>query len=189
MKHNFTKVAAVAAIAIGALFAVPTAASAYTPPPAAHVSTTTPAPGATFTFSVEDGAFLAGESVSLSITGENATGASLGFVKFAVSTKALGTVSANAAGGLDPVKITLPSNATGKYTVLATSASNVGVSVTVTATAGSGVGDPDDGLAVTGADSDALLTLWLGGGALVLAGGGIAVASAVRRNRKQASAA
>ncbi|MGM1017360.1 MAG: hypothetical protein ACQEW8_07480 [Actinomycetota bacterium] len=44
-------------------------------------------------------------------------------------------------------------------------------------------------LATTGANSDALLTLWIGGGALVLAGGGVAVASAVRRNRNQATAA
>lgn len=189
MKRTFTKAAAVAAIVAGAMFAVPTAASAYTPGPGAGVSDSTVAPGGTFTFLVEAGVFAPGETVSISITGENASGASLAFVKFAVETQALGTTTANAEGGVDGAQITLPANATGTYTVTATSASNpIGTSATVTAVAGdSGETPGDDDLATTGADSEALLALWVGGGALLLAGGGIAVASAVRRNKQNAA--
>ncbi|MEV8218574.1 hypothetical protein AB0O65_02310 [Microbacterium sp. NPDC077391] len=192
MKHTITKAAAVAALAAGALFAVPAAASAvegYTPPAQGQVSDSTVAPGEAITFSVTDAAFVPGETVSISITGENASGASLGFVKFAVETRALGTTTANGAGGVSGVRINLPANASGTYTILATSPSNpVGVSATVTVAAagtGSNGGSDDDALATTGPDSAAMLGLWVGGGALVLAGGAVAVASAVRRNRDQ----
>lgn len=187
MKRTFTKAAAVAAIVAGAMFAVPTAASAYTPGPDAGVTDTTVTPGGTFTFFVEPEAFVAGETVSISITGENASGASLAFVKFAVETQVLGTATANAEGGLDGVQISLPANASGLYTITATSPSNpAGVSATVTAVTGNDNNDDDD-LATTGADSEALLALWVGGGALLLVGGGIAVASAVRRNKQNAA--
>ncbi|PKI90844.1 hypothetical protein CW368_09275 [Actinomycetales bacterium SN12] len=192
MKHTITKAAAVAALAAGALFAVPAAASAvegYTPPARGQVSDSTLAPGEAFTFSVTDAAFVPGETVSISVSGENASAATLGFVKFAVETKALGTTTANADGGVSGVRITLPANASGSYTILATSPSNpVGVSATVAvAAAGSGAaGGNNDPLATTGADSAAMLGLWVGGGALVLAGGAVAVGSAVRRNRNQA---
>ncbi|GAB3600200.1 hypothetical protein [Microbacterium tumbae] len=191
MKHTLTKAAAVAAIVAGAMFTVPAAASAYTPPVSGIVSDSTVAPGGSFTFAVTESAFLPGETVTISLTGENASGASLGFIKFAVETNNLGTAEANAEGGLDPVQITLPADASGTYTILATSASNpVGVSATVSVSAAApGDSGEDDGLAVTGADSEALLALWIGGGALVLVGGGIAVAAAVRRNRKQDVAA
>lgn len=192
MKLTITKAAAVAALAAGALFAVPAAANAYTPPATGEVSDTTVAPGGTFAFAVTESVFLPGEPVTISITGENASGASLAFIKMAVETNTLGTVEANADGGMDAVSIQLPTNATGTYTILATSPSNpTGVAAYVTAAApGSGdAGVDDDSLATTGANSDALLTLWIGGGALVLAGGGVAVASAVRRNRNQATAA
>ncbi|MGO2748347.1 hypothetical protein [Microbacterium sp.] len=189
MKHTFTRAAVAAAIVAGAMFAVPTAASAYTPPPTGQVSTSTVAAGGTFTFYVNADVFVAGEPVNISITGENASGATLGFVKFAVQTKALGSATANASGGLDNVQVTLPADASGTYTILATSDSNpVGVSATVTVGTGTGTGTGDKDLATTGADSDALLTLWIGGGALLLVGGGIAVATAVRRNKQHADA-
>jgi hypothetical protein len=188
MKRTFTKAAAVAAIVAGAMFAVPTAASAYTPSPDAGVTDSTVAPGGTFTFFVEPEAFVPGETVSISITGESASGASLAFVKFAVETQVLGTATANAEGGLDGVQISLPANASGLYTITATSPSNpAGVSATVTAVTGGNDNGDDDDLATTGADSEALLALWVGGGALLLVGGGIAVASAVRRNKQNAA--
>lgn len=189
MKRTFTKAAAVAAIVAGAMFAVPTAASAYTPAPSGEVSTSTVAPGGTFTFLVEENAFVPGEPVSISLTGENASGASLAFVKFIVQTQTLGTAQANGAGGLSGVQIQLPANASGSYTILATSPSNpVGVSATVSVATGGATTPDDDSLATTGADSEALLTLWIGGGALLLVGGGIAVAAAVRRNKQNAAA-
>lgn len=185
MKRTLIKASAAAALVAGALFITPTLATAntYTPPATGVVSSSTVAPGGVVSFSVPAGVFNAGESVTLSITGENALGASLAFVKFAVETKSLGTVTANAAGGVDPARITLPSNASGRYTILATSPSNpTGVVAYVTI---SGSASDDDGLAATGLDNAALLPLWIGGGALVLAGGGLAVAATVRRNKKQ----
>lgn len=191
MKFKFTKAAAIAAIAAGAMLAVPSAASAatYTPAPSGETSVSVVAPGGTFQFFVEDDAFVPGETVSISITGENAAGASLAFARFAVTTNVLGTTTANATGGVDAVSITLPADATGTYTILATSASNpVGVSATITVAAAAGGDAADDGLAATGLDSAATLTLWVGGGALILVGGGLAVAGAVRRNKRQVAA-
>ena len=40
----------------------------------------------------------------------------------------------------------------------------------------------------TGGDSDSLLGIWIGGGALVLAGATIAVGASVRRGREKADA-
>ena len=189
MKRTITKAAAIAAIVAGAMFAVPAAASAYTPSPGGGTSVSTVAPGGTFTFFVEADVFEPGETVSISLTGESASAATMAFVKFAVETQALGTTTANAEGGIDGVQITLPANASGTYTVTATSASNpVGTSATVTVAAGSTPGGTNPGdLATTGADSEALLALWIGGGALLLVGGGIAVATAVRRNKQNAA--
>ncbi len=188
MKRSITKAAAIAAIVAGAMFAVPTAASAYTPSPTGEVSSTTVAPGGTFTFFTTASPFDGFEPVSFTLTGENASGASLAFVKFAVETKNLGTVEADADGNVS-AQVQLPANASGTYTIVATSPSNpVGVSATVTiaADAGAGSGSGDGSLPATGANSDALLTLWVGGGALLLVGGGIAVASTVRRNKNAA---
>lgn len=186
MKHRFIKVTAATALVAGALFIAPSVASAttYTPPASGVVSSSTTTAGGTVSFSVPAGVFEAGEPVTISITGENALGASLGFVKFAVETKALGTVTANASGGVDPARITLPSNASGRYTILATSPSNptgVVAYITISGAAAS----EDDGLANTGLDNAALLPIWVAGGVLVLAGGGLAVAATVRHNRKQ----
>ncbi|MFF3028967.1 cell wall protein [Microbacterium sp. NPDC057944] len=191
MKRSFIKAAATTALVAGALLLTPAFAGAtsYTPPSTGTVSAATVAPGGTFTFSAPAEIFAPGESVTISLTGENALGASLGFVKFAIETKALGTVSAGSNGGLGAVSITLPSNASGRYSVLATSESNpTGIAAYVSTDAGAGTGTGDDGLAATGADSSALLPIWIGGGALVLAGGGLAVAATVHRNRKHEAA-
>lgn len=183
MKRNFIKASAVTALVAGALFLTPAIANAYTPPPSGTVSSTTVGPGGSFTFGAPADVFEPGETVTIFLTGENASGASLGFVKFAVETHSLGTATAGGNGGLSAVTITLPSNASGRYTVLATSASNpTGISASVTTSTSTGT--DDDGLATTGMDDAALLPIWLGGGALVLAGGGLAVAATVRRNRK-----
>lgn len=182
MKHNLIKAAATAILIAGAALAAPTIAHAEVYPPAdsAQVSDTVIEPGDTVTFWVEDGAFLPGEPVTITLEGENASGATLAFVKFAIETQTWNR-TANAEGGLDPVQITFPMDASGVYTISAFSATSAGDSVTVTV-----VGDADGGLAATGLDSNSLLGLWVGGGALVLAGGALAVATTVRRNRKHA---
>ncbi|MFK4759316.1 hypothetical protein ACI3KS_00130 [Microbacterium sp. ZW T5_45] len=238
MKHAIIKTAAIAAIAAAAVLSVSTSAIAYTPPETGGVSNPNVEPGGAFEFTAPPANFLPGETVAISLTGENASGASLGFVKFAVETAILGTVTATDGGGLGGVSIRLPANASGPYTVLATSPSNpIGVAASVSAgdpeptadadggsstsagtaegsatasgtgtaagtggtgTAGTANGSSPadggsatapvaDGLATTGTDGEALLALWVGGGALALVGGGIAVASTVRRNAKRST--
>jgi hypothetical protein len=186
MKRTFIKASVATVLVAGALFLSPTVANAYTPPPTGTVSSSTVVPGGTFTFGAPAEVFVPGETVTIYLTGENASGATLGFLKFAVETQALGTVTAGSDGGFSAVKITLPSNASGRYTVLATSASNpTGISASVTASTSAST---DNSLATTGLDNAALLPIWVGGGALVLVGGGLAVATTVRRNRKQEAA-
>lgn len=179
MKLRLVKAAAATAIAAAAIFAVPAAASAYTPVPPSGVTTvvngvvTLPFTG-----------FQPNESVTFTLTGENASGATLGYVKFAVQTANLGTKAANASGAVSAT-VTLPSNASGVYTLVADGATSASVSTTITVTASGG----STGLAATGSDSGALLGLWVGGGALVLAGASIAVAGTVRRQRSNNVAA
>lgn len=184
MKRHIFRAAAVALLA-AALTTLPLAANASTYPPAGSgtVSSSTVVPGGTVTFSVANDIFEPGEPVTVTLTGENASGASLAFVKFAVQTKTLGVLEANAQGGLDPISIRFPADASGPYTITAISPSaGGGVSATVTAVAaGSGAGGV---LPATGSDSASLLGVWIGGGALVLAGGALAVVAAVRRNSR-----
>ncbi|WP_251453550.1 LPXTG cell wall anchor domain-containing protein [Microbacterium sp. Marseille-Q6648] len=185
MKQTLIKAAAAATFA-AALALAPVAAHAEVYPPAdsANVSSTTVTPGGTVTFSVDPGVFTPGEPVTITLEGESASGASLAFVKFAVESATLGTVEATADGGVAPVDIVFPSNASGVYTISAFSETSPGVSVSVSVPAsGAGAGG---GLPATGLDSNALLGLWVGGGALVLAGGALAVATTVRRNRQHA---
>lgn len=189
MKTNFAKVAAVITIAAAATF-VPLAAHAYPTGEEASVSSTTVTPGGTIDFAVADGTFVPGEPVTISLTGESASGASLAVLKAAVETATLGTIPAAADGSID-AGIVFPANASGVYTITATSPSvPEGVSVTVTAaTASGGTGGSNAGgsLPATGMDSGSLLGLWVGGGALVLAGGAVAVGAAVHRQRKHAA--
>ncbi|RKT35986.1 LPXTG-motif cell wall-anchored protein [Microbacterium sp. AG1240] len=194
MKNSFAKAAAVITLAAAATFA-PLAAHAYPTGEEASVSSTTVAPGGTVEFTVADGTFDPGEPVTISLTGENASGASLAVLKTAVETAALGTVPAAADGSIS-TGIKFPANASGVYTITATSPSvPEGVSVTVSvAAAGAGTGGSNAGgsnaggsLPATGMDSGSLLGLWVGGGALVLAGGAVAVGAAVHRQRKHAA--
>ena len=78
--------------------------------------------------------------------------------------------------------ITFPSNASGNYNIAA-----------VSETSASGAGTGRSGhhgrrqrhAAGNRCRQRSLLGLWVGGGALVLAGGAVALAAAVRRNRKE----
>lgn len=183
MKLRLTKAAAVATLVAGALFAAPAAALAYTPT-APDGNSTSVAPGGTVT--VPFNGFAPNEGVTFTLTGENGAGASLAAAKFVVNSSAPLTKTANAAGNVS-VAVTLPTNAVGNYTLVADGAISPSVTVTIAATpvAGGGAGT----LPATGGDNAALLGLWIGGGALVLAGGSIAVASTVRRHRNAEVAA
>lgn len=68
----------------------------------------------------------------------------------------------------------------------AVSESSTGGTASVTVSTGSTGGGGS--LPATGADNSALLGVWVGGGALVLAGGALAVAATVRRNRQSVDA-
>lgn len=186
MKHKIRNTVAVAALAAAATLAAPAAANAtiYPPSNACSVVPRVVAPGATVTFSCTDGTFEPGAFVSVTIEGNTAV--DFGFVKMAVTST--GTATATDSGALEESSITFPTDASGVYNITATSSGSAGGTASVTVSTDSTAGGSDGGLATTGLDSSSLLGLWVGGGALVLAGGAIAVGTAVRRNRKSAEA-
>ena len=177
MKKFLPRLVAVAALAAGAVFAVPAAALAYPADDAASVSSAVVEPGGSATLSVADGTFAANEPATITVTGENGAGATFGMVRAAVSTATYRDAVTNAQGGLDPVRITFPADARGAYTIAVFTASSPGDTVTVTV----------NGLSATGADFGPYLGIWIGGGALALAGGAVAVATAVVRRRRDAA--
>jgi len=183
MKHKIQGLAVAALVAASAL-ALPAAAQAdtiYPPSNACSVVPSVVTPGATVTFSCGDGTFSPSEFVSVTVEGN--TNATVGFVKFAVTSS--GSTTSTADGAIS-VPITFPSNASGNYNITAASETSAGGASTVSISAtGSGSGSGEGSLPATGSDSAALLGLWVGGGALVLAGGAVALTAAVRRNRKE----
>lgn len=170
MKNRLTKVIASAALAAGLIIAAPAMAQAYTPTGSDTVTITVTGSG-TFSF---DG-FTANASIDFTLVGENASSGSLGRVKLAVDSLTT-TKTADASGSVS-VAVTLPANASGDYTLSATGER-----------AGSSAGSGGATLPSTGGDSESLLGIWVGGGALVLAGATVAVATTVRRNRQETKA-
>lgn len=170
--------AAVAALATFAVLGAPVAAQASTIYPPSGACTASPAttqPGSTIGFECAAGTFSGDESVTVTVTGENGAAATIGMVRFAIST-ASEVVTSEANGSLAPLSITLPSNATGTYNIAAISSTSAGGTAAVSITGA-------DGLPVTGLDSGSMLGLWIGGGALVLAGAALGIAAVVRRRR------
>jgi hypothetical protein len=179
MKHSI-RITAVAALVAASALALPTAAQAtiYPPSNACSVVPTVVTPGATVTFNCSNGTFSPGEFVTVTVEGN--TPADVGFIKFAVTSS--GSTTSSASGSIS-VPITFPSNASGNYNIAAVSATSAGGAAT--ASVGSTAGGGSGTLPATGIESDSLLGLWVGGGALVLAGGAVALAASVRRNRKE----
>ncbi|MET3469413.1 LPXTG cell wall anchor domain-containing protein [Microbacterium sp. NPDC006705] len=184
MKNRLIKAAAASAIAAAAVFAAPAIANAYTPAPVGGSSVTVTA-GGTATIAFNN--FDPNETVTGTLTGENAAAGSVAFVKFAVTSTST-TKAANAAGEV-AFQVTLPANASGEYTLTADGAVSGASSVTIAVPAAAGGTGGSGTLPATGGDNAALLGLWIGGGALALAGGSIAVASTVRRHRNGEAAA
>jgi hypothetical protein len=183
MKSIRAKFAAVV-VAAAALSVAPAAgAFAATYPPTTPTPTPTPvvvnapqtiAPGGSGTFTFDD--FDPGEQVTFTLTGENAQGATLAVVKTVVNSKSL--VKTADASGAAAVTVTLPSNASGSYTLAAVGASSGSApSVTFSVAGGSG-------LPATGIDAASMTGVWIGGGALLAAG--IAVTSVAVIRRRQA---
>lgn len=180
MKHSI-RLTAVAALVAASALALPTAAQAdtiYPPSNACSVVESRITPGATITFNCSNGTFSPGEFVTVTVEGN--TSAEVGFIKFAVTSS--GTTTSSSAGAIS-VPITFPSNASGNYNIAAVSPTSAGGASTVSV--GSAAGGGSGSLPATGVDSGSLLGLWVGGGALVLAGGAVALAASVRRNRKE----
>lgn len=149
------------------------ASNIYPPVDACMTSTAAVTLGDTVDFSCEGGTFAADEPITITITGENATSASFAFVRFEISTLSYAS-RATSTGAMPDVRITLPADASGIYNIAAVSASSAG------GTASISVLDAD-GLPVTGGDSGQLMGLWIGGGALLLAGVVVLVAAGLRR--------
>ncbi|MBA8816865.1 hypothetical protein FHX48_001958 [Microbacterium halimionae] len=176
VKASLARATAALILSAAAVVASPLAASAsaYPASDSAQVSSATIEQGGSVDLSVADGTFIPGETVTITVTGQNANEITFGMVRFAVETKTYADAKANSDGGLDPVSINFPENANGAYNIAVFSSSSPGDTVTVT------VGS----LPTTGFQSASLLGFWVGGGALVLAGGAIAVAATVHRQRK-----
>lgn len=178
--RRLTRFALVASLVAGSALALPEAATAagviYPPSDACSVSQSTAGANETLDFACGDSTFGPDETVTITVTGENGAGATFAFVKFAVSTGSTVRTS-SATGALPAVSITLPSNASGVYNIEAISATSAGGVASATVAA-------DGQLPVTGGDSSQLLGLWIGGGTLLVAGAAIAIATAVRRSRR-----
>lgn len=166
----------VATVAAALLVLAPTAALASPIYPPSDSCTTTPATaeaGGTISFECAEATFSGDESVTVTVTGENGAAARIGMVRFAITT-ASSIVTSEADGSLAPIDITLPPDATGTYNIAAVSATSAGGTAAASIVS-------TGGLPATGLDSDSTLGLWIGGGALVLAGVTLAGAAVWRR--------
>ncbi|MGO1796482.1 MAG: hypothetical protein ACTHZ8_01535 [Microbacterium gubbeenense] len=167
------------ALVVGAPIAAQ--AAPYPVPAPTPAGTVSIAPGATAPVSFTG--FAANETVTFTLTGENASGATLAsFVRFAV--ESIDTAKTSDGEGSVSVDVTLPADAVGTYALTATGATS-GISQTVTIDTGVATGGQPGpgGLSPTGADDGSVLGILVGGGALLLAGGTVVTAIAVRRRQ------
>ncbi|WP_194397509.1 cell wall protein [Microbacterium atlanticum] len=168
----------VATVVAAFLALTPTAASASPIYPPSDSCTTSPASveaGGTVAFECAEATFSGDESVTITVTGENGADARIGMVRFDIST-ASEIVTSEADGSLAAIDITLPADSSGTYNIAAVSASSAGGTAAVSVVSASG-------LPATGLDSQSTMGLWIGGGALVLAGVALAGAAVWRRTR------
>ncbi|MEA5456984.1 hypothetical protein SPF06_19855 [Sinomonas sp. JGH33] len=185
------KAFAVVAFALLAVVGAPAAANAAGYVPSGNVTVSgTATPGGTVTVNFAAGSYLPGEQVSVSVNG--ATSVTLSVVKAALTTF---TKPASSTGAFS-VNVTLPTDATGTYTLTATglTSGNVGTASITTvpaslANTGGGASLANTGggaaLANTGATLP-MLMIWIGAGALVLGGAIVGTLAFVRRQRRNA---
>ncbi|WOF22269.1 hypothetical protein N8K70_12865 [Microbacterium betulae] len=179
MKRRASLIAAFA-VAAALTFAAPLAANAYTPSgPDGGSTDVTPGEPTTIGF---DG-FSPNEDVTFALTGENASGATLATIVRAQIETTSTTKQADAEGSTT-VTVTLPSDAFGTYSLTATGETSGAAASTTLDTGVSAPEDDSDGdsLSPTGTDMSSI-GLWVGGGALVLGGGAVIAAVALRRQR------
>ena len=174
------KAFAVIALAVLAVFAVPSAAYAaeYVPKEDITVSGASEA-GATVTVSF-DKAFGSHAEVTFGVTGAGKP-ATLAIFKAATAT----LVKTADADGAVSLAVTLPSDASGSYEVTGTDGTTIGTATITVAAADGGLADTGDGLANTGYDAPVLL-IWSAAGALLLGAALVVVMTIVRRQRANA---
>ncbi|MDF2664164.1 MAG: in-like serine protease [Microbacterium sp.] len=184
MKTTILRAAAALSLAAVALLA-PTAANAYVDPSAAIATPSTIAPGQTSTFTTNGAPFTDDEDVLISITGENASGATLGMVKTAIETNTV--LRTRAKAGALAVPIVFPSNAIGTYDLTFTgtvSGKVLHARVVVSKESASPSTPPSTStLAKTGIDGGTTAGLWIAGGALIVTGAAVGVGAVLRRRR------
>jgi hypothetical protein len=159
----FRKIIAGAGIALVAVFAAPAAAQAVYGPDENVVVSGEPQPGETVEVTFDE-VFEGDEQVSGQVSGN-------GQPTIAIFRAATDSVVKSAVDGTVTFDVTLPTDATGTYTVTATGLeSNIIAEAAITVVAadsGAGAGDDSgDGLAVTG--GTALTAIWIAAGALGL---------------------
>jgi hypothetical protein len=188
----FKKSFAAIALAVLAVIAVPTAANAAGYVPVGNVSVSgAVVPGGTVEVGFAAGSFTPGESVSFTLTGENATGATLATFKSVVNSQSLVKTATDT--GAAALAVTLPSDASGTYTVTATglTSGTVGTASLTVASAdgaagtGTGTDASSGGLASTGYDAP-MLAIWAAAGALLLGVALMVALTVVRRQRANA---
>jgi hypothetical protein len=163
---------------VGVVLALaPNAAHASTIYPPVDSCTTSPASitAGGLSFSCAERTFGADEPVTITVTGQDGANTSFAMVHLGISTGST-TRTSDANGALGEVRIVLPATASGVYNIAAISRSSAGGTASASITGA-------DGLPRTGGDSGQLVGVWVGGGALVLAGAVVLVALAVRRRR------
>ncbi|GAA3025155.1 hypothetical protein [Microbacterium dextranolyticum] len=180
MKNRLYTALASAALATTLVFAAPAMAQAYTPTGPDTVSVTITSSG-----TVPVSGFQPGASVTFTLVGENASQASFATVK--IARESISTSRTADASGVAAVYVNLPAGASGSYTLSASGARADAAGGNGGGAGGSTGGDTSAGstLPSTGGNSESLLGIWVGGGALVLAGATVAVAATVRRNREE----
>ncbi|WP_150957533.1 LPXTG cell wall anchor domain-containing protein [Microbacterium testaceum] len=190
MKLNLKKAAAASALAGALLVAAPVAAQAATQAPTyAANNPSTVVIEITESGPVAVPGFEANADVTAQLAGRGIGPGSLATANLPV-TSTSATKKTDASGAV-AFNVTLPENPSGSYTLAVTgpragSDAGTGGSTPIGGGSGStgGSANGSNNLPATGMDASSMLGLWVGGGALALAGGTIAVATTVRRNRK-----
>lgn len=189
MKLNLTKASAGVALAGALLLAAPAAHAAtqgYVPtgPNTITLSITSDGP-------VPVDGFQPGASVEFTLVGKGITAANIATASLPVTAASV-TKTADGAGVATAV-VTLPANPSGSYTLSVSGAradgSNGGGSGAGTGGGSTGGGTNAGGsnaLPATGMNTDSMLGIWVGGGALVLAGAAVMVVTKTRRRNESA---
>ncbi|WP_159498940.1 hypothetical protein [Microbacterium sp. 18062] len=184
--------AAIAAAAVSAVVVLaPGVATASTYPVtggcAATPTVTTP--GSVVDFSCTEDTFLGDEDVTVTITGEEASGSTFAVIKTAVSSASTLT-RAQSDGSTSVIRITLGNQTTGSYEISAVGETSGRIGTAPVRVVTSSTGGASSGLPVTGGSADSALAPMLVGVGAIVVGGVVLTAGAIaRRSRSGAGRA